>query len=246
LGALLAGHPARTVELLSAYDLSTEPGAPVKQIEVELEPHLIASHAFEMLGDRTRAEAEALREVDVRRRYGARARLALALRRQASFLPARAALPLLQEAVELAEATPRRPVQVRVLASYGAALRRSGNLDEARPVLYRVIEDAEQMGMQRVRERAHDELLRAGGRPRRTRLSGPTSLTDAQRQVAELAASGCTNREIAEQLFVTIKTVETHLAAVFRKLEISHREELAPVLESTAGRPSTPVLSGKG
>jgi DNA-binding CsgD family transcriptional regulator len=99
--------------------------------------------------------------------------------------------------------------------------------------------------MERVRARARDELLEAGGRPRRTRLSGPTSLTDAQRQVAELAASGCTNREIAEHLFVTIKTVETHLAAVYRKLEISRRDELAPLLLASAEVRPTPALSGK-
>jgi DNA-binding CsgD family transcriptional regulator len=245
LGALLGGHPERTVELLEAYDLSTEPGAPVKQLEVELEPHLIASHAFGVLGDRDRAESEAAREVAIRRRYGSQPRLALALRRQAGFVPARAALPLLEEAVALADATPRRPVQVRVLGSYGAALRRSGRVEEARAVLYRVIDDAEQMGMERVRARALDELVKAGGRPRRTRLHGPTSLTDAQRQVAELAASGDTNREIAERLFITIKTVETHLAAVYRKLGIGRREELAPLLVGSAGDREAPALLGR-
>ena len=67
----------------------------------------------------------------------------------------------------------------------------------------------------------------AGGRPRRARTSGPQSLTAAQQQVARLAADGRTNRQIAEALFVTIKTVETHLAAVYRKLDISSRDELA-------------------
>jgi DNA-binding CsgD family transcriptional regulator len=238
-GALLMDRPERAIEMLAAYDLSASPGAPVRQLEVEMDPHLVASHAFERLGDRERAEAEALRELDVRRRYGPPQRLALALRRRASFLPARAALPLLEEAVALAEATPRRPLLARVLASYGAALRRCGRVDEARGVLYRAIDDAEQMGMERVRTRAQAELLRAGGRPRRARLGGPTSLTEAQRQVAELAAAGRTNREIAEQLFVTIKTIETHLAAAYRKLEVSHREQLAEALSESPDDGST-------
>jgi len=246
LGALLAGEPGRCLELLAAYDLGIEVSDPVQPIEVELEPHLIASHAFELAGDRERAEGEALREVEIRRQYGSQPRLAMALRRRAGFLPARSALPLLEDALASIEGTPRRPVLVRVLASYGVSLRRVGQMEEARRVLYRVLDDAEQMGMERLRARAHEELVLADGRPRRTRLRGPTSLTDAQRQVADLAAAGCTNREIAEQLFVSIKTVETHLAAVYRKLGISRREELAPALVEAGAEPTpAPVLVSK-
>ena len=89
---------------------------------------------------------------------------------------------------------------------------------------------ADEMGMRRVRERAQRELVAAGGRPRRERLRGPASLTSTQAEVAGLAAAGLTNREIAERLFVTIKTVETHLMAVYRKLGIRTRDELPPVL----------------
>ncbi len=91
--------------------------------------------------------------------------------------------------------------------------------------------------MERLRERARQELVLAGGRPRRTRTSGPRSLTEAQQQVARLAADGRTNRQIAEELFVTIKTVETHLAAVYRKLGIATRDELAAALGCVARRP---------
>ena len=104
--------------------------------------------------------------------------------------------------------------------------------------------------MERLRARAFRELVLAGGRPRRTRLSGPASLTDAQHQVAELAAAGLTNREIAEQLFVTIKTVETHLNAVYRKLGIRGRDELVAGLGSTlpsraSHRPAPVTLDGR-
>jgi DNA-binding CsgD family transcriptional regulator len=85
---------------------------------------------------------------------------------------------------------------------------------------------ASEMGMTRVAQRAQQELLLSGSRPRRARLTGPTSLTESQRQVASLAVQGLTNREIAERLFVTIKTVETHLMAVYRKLGIRTRDEL--------------------
>jgi len=103
--------------------------------------------------------------------------------------------------------------------------------------------------MERLRERAFRELVLAGGRPRRHRQRGPASLTDAQHQVADLAAAGLTNREIAEQLYVTIKTVETHLIAVYRKLGIGGRDELASALgadtpELGLERPAPASLDG--
>ncbi len=84
-------------------------------------------------------------------------------------------------------------------------------------------------------------VVRAG-----TRTSGPQSLTAAQQQVARLAADGRTNRQIAEELFVTIKTVETHLAAVYRKLDIATRDALADLLaaaEGTSARAARPRRS---
>jgi DNA-binding CsgD family transcriptional regulator len=230
LGELLAGEPQRVLDLVTAQGLSTDVDGPVTALEVELDPHLVASHAYALLGDRQGALREADREVAIRREYGPRFRLAQALRRRASFEPARQALEMLSEALELAESTPRKPVTVRVLASYGAALRRVERIPEARDALYRAVDMAGEMGMERLRERAHRDLVLAGGRPRRVRATGPRSLTAAQQQVARLAASGRTNRQIAEDLFVTIKTVETHLAAVYRKLGIATRDALADML----------------
>jgi DNA-binding CsgD family transcriptional regulator len=237
LGAMLAGYPERALEMLAPQELSTDVAGPVTAIEVEFEPHLVASHAYQLLGDRENAVCEADREVAVRRRYGPRFRMAQALRRRASFESARRAVDLLAEALELAESTPRRPVIARVLTSYGAALRRVERVPEARDALYRAVDMAEEMGMERLRERAHRELVLAGGRPRRTRTSGPRSLTAAQQQVARLAADGRSNRQIAEDLFVTIKTVETHLGAIYRKLGIATRDDLAGVLGETSEAP---------
>jgi DNA-binding CsgD family transcriptional regulator len=156
-------------------------------------------------------------------------------------VPVREGIVLLEEAAELAGSTPTRPVLARVLASYGSALRELGSITEARELLSRAADLASEMGMERVLQRAQQELLLSGSRPRRTRLTGPTSLTDSQRQVASLAMEGLTNREIAERLFVTIKTVETHLMAVYRKLGIGNRDELGPAfrpLEPLAEQPA--------
>jgi len=158
------------------------------------------------------------------------ARLAEALRRAATFVPVREGIALLEEAAELARSTPSRPVLARVLASYGAALHEVGRLPESREVLSQAVDLASEMGMERVLRRAQQDLLLTGSRPRRARRTGPTSLTESQRQVATLAVEGLTNREIAERLFVTIKTVETHLIAVYRKLGIKNREELGSAL----------------
>ncbi len=83
-------------------------------------------------------------------------------------------------------------------------------------------------------DRVRDELGAAGARPRRVELSGPDSLTRSERNVAELAASGLTNRDLAQRLFVTEKTVETHLGHAFAKLGIKSRRELGGVLDVDA------------
>jgi DNA-binding CsgD family transcriptional regulator len=79
-------------------------------------------------------------------------------------------------------------------------------------------------------ERAHGELLAAGARPRRVALTGAAALTPSERRVARLAAEGMSNKEIAQALFVTLRTVEMHLSNAYGKLEIRSRYELAPAL----------------
>ena len=76
-------------------------------------------------------------------------------------------------------------------------------------------------------DRAREELRATGARPRRAVLSGVDSLTASERRVAQLAAAGRTNREIAQDLFVTLNTVESHMRHVFQKLGITRRTELA-------------------
>jgi DNA-binding CsgD family transcriptional regulator len=84
-------------------------------------------------------------------------------------------------------------------------------------------------------EAARADLVVLGARPRRAMFSGAESLTAAERRVADMAATGLVNREIAQALFVTEKTIEAHLHRVFRKLDIRSRRELPAVL--AVGRP---------
>ena len=116
------------------------------------------------------------------------------------------------------------------LAGHGASLRRSGRRTQAREPLLRALDLAERTGAAGLAAEVRRELRATGARPRRTALTGPDALTAGERRVADLAADGARNRQIAEHLFVTQATVETHLRHAFRKLNITSRAELPATL----------------
>ena len=137
----------------------------------------------------------------------------------------------LQEAVRLGRGMPARLESLRSLVELGAALRRSGERTAARAPLQEAADQARKAGARLLHDRARTELAASGARPRRDLLlSGPESLTPSERRIAELAAGGQSNREIATMLFVTPKTVEYHLRNAYRKLDIQTRRELAAAL----------------
>jgi DNA-binding CsgD family transcriptional regulator len=231
LGELLSGRPAAALSVLAAAGYARAPDGPVRETEIQSEPHLVASHAYSLLGDKAAALAEAERELAIRRRHGPPFRLAIAIRRRATFAPKPAeAVALLAEAVQICTGTPRLPVLARVLAGYGGALRRAGRLVEARVHLAAALDLTDRLGMVRLRDKVLADLHSAGGRVRRTKVSGIEALTESQRTVAERAALGHTNRRIAEELYVSVKTVESHLAATYRKLGVSGRDGLREFL----------------
>jgi DNA-binding CsgD family transcriptional regulator len=118
----------------------------------------------------------------------------------------------------------------RTLLELGAELRRRGRRRDARDPLALALDGARAAGAHVLAARCREELVAAGARPRRDRLSGPDALTAGERRVAELARRGLTNRQIAQELFLTTKTVETHLGHVYGKLGIRGRSELCFVL----------------
>jgi DNA-binding CsgD family transcriptional regulator len=144
----------------------------------------------------------------------------------------------LAEAVSLLETTPARYELALALADRGAFLRRSGRRADARDPLRRALDLAQRTGAAPLAERARRELLAAGARPRRTALTGPDALTSAERRVAGLAADGLSNRQIAQHLFITQPTVETHLRHAFQKLGITSRAGLPAQL---ADEPPVPA-----
>lgn len=130
-----------------------------------------------------------------------------------------------------------RDLVVRAEASLalGSCLRRAGQRKEARSALAHARETASRAGAASLLDRATEEYVVAGGRPQRVAASGVGSLTPSERRTAEAAAAGLTNREIAERLFVTRKTVEFTLGRVFQKLEISSRAQLPQHLSAAQG-----------
>jgi DNA-binding CsgD family transcriptional regulator len=117
-------------------------------------------------------------------------------------------------------------------------LRRRNRRSEARELLREALDAAHHAGARPLAEYAETELRATGARPRRVVLTGLDSLTASERRIAELAGQGLTNREIAQMLFITTRTVEGHLTSVFRKLQVDSRDELPAALAGGAPVPA--------
>jgi DNA-binding CsgD family transcriptional regulator len=190
----------------------------------------LAVRAALALGAADRAAGLA-RELLARARWTGTARaIGLALRTQAAVADAEERPLLLAEAAEVLAASPSVLERAHVLVELGAASRRAGLRPAAERALRAGLQLADAMGALPLVEAARHELRALGLRPRRSAVTGPDSLTPTERRVAELAASGLTNRQAAEALFVTVKTIETHLARVYQKLGIATRAELLPAI----------------
>lgn len=191
-----------------------------------------ATLAAARVGDLDRARETSDEDLTLARRCGVARSLGTALRARALVEGGEAGLARLQEAVDVLEGSQSRLELARALADLGAALRRAGQRRAAREPLRRALEIAAHGGATLLAASARDELVAAGAKPRRTALSGASALTPAELRVAKLAADGLTNREIAEALFVTRKTVDWHLRHIFQKLDIASRRELSDALEA--------------
>jgi DNA-binding CsgD family transcriptional regulator len=189
--------------------------------------------ALAKLGRREEARELAEENLRLARHWGAPGTLGSAVRAMARVSDPAETLPYLEEAVAVLEGGTARLEQAKALNALGRALRADRRPTEAREPLQRAIELAEACGSERVREIARAELAASGAKPRRTALSGVASLTPSEERVARLAADGMTNREVAQELFVTPKTVEVHLSNAYRKLEIRSRRQLAGALATS-------------
>ena len=169
----------------------------------------------------------------------------IALRTRGMLRGGKQGLHDLREAAEVLATCGARLEYARALVELGAALRRANQRTAAREPLRTGLDLAYRCGAVRLAERTRAELLAAGARPRRGVLTGLEALTASERRVAELAATGMSNPEIAQALFVTLNTVEGHLRHAYRKLSISSRGQLPAALRSAAPEPVVPPRNGK-
>lgn len=185
--------------------------------------------ALSRLGRREEAIDEAEAELVHARAWGAPGTVGRTLRILGGVL-GDDGLPALDEAVAVLEGTPARLELAKALAAQGAMVRRLRRPSEAREPLRRALELADVCGAAGLAAEARTELYAAGSRPRTAAMAGADALTASEKRVAAMASEGLTNREIAQRLYVTPKTVEVHLSAVYRKLGIGSRHELGRTL----------------
>ena len=218
------------VGALLTRSLATCPGALAWRSEAAL-AHLA-------LGDHESAERLAEEELQLARAFGAPRALGVALRAAGVVAGGDRGASLLREAIDALERGDASLERARALADLGAMLRRRNRRTEARELLREALDTAHRAGARPLAEYAETELRATGARPRRVVLTGLDSLTASERRIAELASQGLTNREIAQTLFITARTVEGHLTTVFRKLMLDSRDELPAAFAGGAPVPA--------
>jgi DNA-binding CsgD family transcriptional regulator len=191
------------------------------------------------LGDTEAARCLSEEELELARAFGAPRALGVALRAAGLVAGGQRGEALLREAIEVLGGPDTRLEQARARADLGAVLRRSNRRVEARGMLRQAVDAAHRVGAEPLAVLAETELRATGARPRRVMLTGLEALTASERRIAELAAEGLTNAQIAQTLFVTARTVEGHLTNVFLKLDVKARIELPAALAAPTQAVST-------
>jgi DNA-binding CsgD family transcriptional regulator len=214
LNSFLALRDALPAEWTSSAFVAWRPGAAL---------------AYNALGETRVALALAEQEVQLADAFGAAHLRGIALRTRGLIRGRDAGIADVKHALELLEAAGAWLDHGWALHALGSLQRRQRRNVEAREPLRGAIDYASRSGAELLRQRAMDELRAAGARPRRARLTGVEALTARELRIAQLAARGHSNTEIAQLLFITYKTVDTHLAHVYQKLRVT-RSGLADAL----------------
>jgi DNA-binding CsgD family transcriptional regulator len=181
-------------------------------------------------GEEARARTLAAEGVERAQAYCSPRGLGIALRAAALVGPPERRCPGLEDAVAVLRESGARLELARGLVELGIAARRERRPADARAPLREGAELALRCGATALAEQASHELGAAGDQPRRTSPERRDELTAAELRVARMAAEGMTNREIAQALFLTEKTIEHHLSSVYRKLDIRSRVQLVRAL----------------
>ncbi|MEU3622968.1 AAA family ATPase [Amycolatopsis coloradensis] len=145
------------------------------------------------------------------------------------------AVELLTGAVDVLGTAPAPLVLARAEYRLGLALLRTGDTKGTRQHARHAIDLANRSGSRRIVAPAQRLLVAAGGRAYRSSRAAADTLTGSERRIAAMAAGGVSNRRIAEELFVSLRTVEIHLTNTYRKLGVTGRPELVEGLGAVAG-----------
>ncbi len=227
LRAAQGEHAAAVADLLRAGELAERWGIRNPAIMGWRSESAQSLHA---LGDGPSARQLCADEITLARQWGSSRGLGIALRAAGMVAGGERGVQLLSEAVDVLRCSPAALELARALIDLGAAHRRAGARTQARDLLREGLDIAHALGGAALAERARRELMIAGGRPRRDAVRGRDALTPSELRVAQLAADGQTNRQIAQALFITQRTVENHLTSTYVKLGISSRPELPAAL----------------
>jgi DNA-binding CsgD family transcriptional regulator len=190
----------------------------------------LAAHALHELGDDGRALDLSGAEVELARRFGAQRSLGIALRSEGLLVGGDGGIELLRESATVLGASPAGLERAQSLVSLGGALRRAGRRAEARDPLAAGLRLAESCGAAPLAKLAREELGAGGARPRADGRWDADALTISELRICRMAAEGLSNPAIAQALFVTRGTVESHLHVAYRKLGISSRKALPQAL----------------
>lgn len=243
----LSAGPGGLASIFCALDVLVEAGqwaraaSLANQLEVEVSRRgaaypstpwrIAAARAHLGLGDGERARVLIAAQRPITDLWDTPRLHAATLRAEARIVEGDEAVDRLRSAVEHVAGSPSRLELARSLVALGESLRRGGQRVECREPLREGLELAQRCGALPLAERAAAELRATGARARKVLLSGAASLTASELRICRLAAEGLTNREIAQDLWVTRKTVETHLSHAFRKLDVRGRDELSAALD---------------
>lgn len=206
-----------------------------------------AAEALATLGHWDEARQLAATHLTAAQAFGAPRSLGTALRAMAATTPdLEERITWLNLSVDVLEGSSARLDAAEAVIDLGSALVEHQDTESARNVLRRGATLASTCGAHHLVETAGSHLRAAGARPRRLGSTGVDSLTPAELKAVQMAAANVTNRAIADELFVNVKTIEGHLSRAYRKLGVTSRFELADALRGRDEVDEASTESGDG
>ena len=191
---------------------------------------VLGAHALIALGDHERGRSLVEEEMPLAKALGTHRAIGMNLHAAGLLEQGEARIRTLKRASEELSQSQSRLEYARALCDYGAAVRRANRRVEARPPLQAALTIAREARAAPLRDRAAEELKATGARVSRPGLTGVDALTASEHRIASMAARGMSNGDIAQALFVTVKTVEMHLGHAYNKLNLNGRTQLAAAL----------------